>query len=125
MRRFNTLAGQALPVYAAPETLESLGSGCFPYAFLPQLTPEQKHKDAIYRPELLATPIDGPFDLLGRTWEPITLPHGKMRTLGFRIGDFAYCTDCNAVPAEAREKLRGLDVLIIDALRPREHPVNF
>lgn len=123
VRRFNTLMGKAIPVYAAAETLASLRR-CFPYAFLPQLSPEQKQKDAIYRPELLERPIDGPFELFGRLWEPIPLPHGKTRTLGFRIGGFAYCTDCSAVPAEAREKLRGLDALIIDALRPREHPAH-
>jgi phosphoribosyl 1,2-cyclic phosphate phosphodiesterase len=68
--------------------------------------------------------IGGPFDVCGRTWEPVELPHGPARVLGFRIGRFAYCTDCSDVPAAARERLRDLDTLIIDGLRPRPHPTH-
>ena len=62
--------------------------------------------------------------MFGRTWEPVNLPHGRFRVLGFRIGNFAYCTDCNDIPPAGREQLRGLDVLIIDALRARPHPTH-
>ena len=123
VRRFNTLMGAPIPVYAAEEALTSIRR-CFPYAFEAPLPPDRPHKDAIYRPELLARMIEGDFELFGREWKTMWLPHGRFRTLGFRVGDFAYCTDCNDVPAEAREKLRGLDVLIIDALRPRPHPAH-
>ncbi|MEI8196295.1 MAG: MBL fold metallo-hydrolase, partial [Phycisphaerae bacterium] len=66
--------------------------------------------------------IDGPFDLGGRIWTPIPLIHGRGEVLGFRIGNFAYCTDCSSIPAASRELLQSLDVLIIDALRPDPHP---
>jgi phosphoribosyl 1,2-cyclic phosphate phosphodiesterase len=123
VRRYNTIMQAPLPLYAAAETLSTLRR-CFPYAFEPPLPKDRAHKDSIYRPELSPVTIDGPFELLGRTWEPLELPHGRFTVLGFRIGDFAYCTDCNDIPAAAREKLRGLDTLIIDGLRPRPHPTH-
>jgi phosphoribosyl 1,2-cyclic phosphate phosphodiesterase len=41
--------------------------------------------------------------------------------LGFRFGDVAYCTDVKAIPPESLAKLEGLDVLILDCLRPEPH----
>ena len=58
--------------------------------------------------------------------QPIRLEHGPhFRVLGFRIGDVAYCTDTNGVPAESRSLLEGLDVLILDALRHEPHVTHF
>ncbi len=114
VRRYNTLMKAPLPMYAAAETLATLKSS-FAYAFKPQ----EKHADALYRPELSPVVIEGPCELFGRTWTPIPVVHGRFKVLGFRIGDFAYCTDCNEIPEESRALLKGLDVLIIDALRPR------
>lgn len=119
VRRFNTILGGPLPLYANQETLETL-LRAFPYAFSPVLQVD----DALYRPELSPQVIEGPFDLFGRTWTPIPLPHGRFRTLGFRIGEFAYCTDCSGIPAEAEALLQNLEVLILDGLRPRPHPTH-
>ena len=118
LRRYNTLLHALLPIYAAPETLCSL-KRVFPYAFGKQET----EKD-VYRPELLPNEISGPFDLFGASWQPIPLIHGRAKVLGFRIGSFAYCTDCSEIPAESLGQLAGLEVLIIDALRPRPHPAH-
>jgi phosphoribosyl 1,2-cyclic phosphate phosphodiesterase len=68
--------------------------------------------------------IDGPFDLFGKTWTPIPMIHGRTKVLGFRVGTFAYCTDCSLIPPESLALLGGLDLLIIDALRPRPHPTH-
>ena len=124
VRRYNTLMSAPLPVFAAPDAMSTLRA-CFAYAFEPPLPPDRPHKDAIYRPELSPSIIDGPFDLFGRTWTPIELPHGRVTVLGFRIGNFAYCTDCHAIPPAGMDQLRDLDVLILDALRPRKHPAHF
>jgi len=123
VRRYNTLSGAPLPLYAAPSTMTTL-RGVFPYAFDPPLPPNRAYKDVIYRPELSPALITGPFDLFGQTWEPFELPHGRFTVLGFRIGNFAYCTDCNDIPPAERLRLRGLDTLIIDGLRPRPHPTH-
>ena len=45
--------------------------------------------------------------------------------MAFRIGDFAYVTDTNRIPVETIERLQGLDVLVLDALRYKEHPTHF
>jgi phosphoribosyl 1,2-cyclic phosphate phosphodiesterase len=67
-----------------------------------------------------------PFDVLGARVLPVRLKHGpRFDVLGFRFGNVAYCTDTNAIPAESTEQLRGLDVLILDALRPEGHATHF
>src|SRR4029453_5339987 len=45
--------------------------------------------------------------------------------LGFRVGRFAYLTDCNRLADEAWGLLEGLDVVVLDALRVRPHPTHF
>lgn len=47
--------------------------------------------------------------------------HGNLPIFGYRIGDFAYITDAKKIPEEEMEKLEGLKVLVINALREREH----
>lgn len=123
LRRYNTVMGAAMPLYAWPSDMAILRQ-CYGYAFDTPPGASAASQGALYRPELSPVMIAGPFDLCGRTWRPIELPHGRGRVLGFRVGAFAYCTDCHEVPAAAREQLRGLDVLIIDALRPRPHPAH-
>jgi phosphoribosyl 1,2-cyclic phosphate phosphodiesterase len=123
VRRYNTLMQGALPVYATAETMQRLRDS-FPYAFLPPVKPDAPKNDAIFRPELAPREISGPFELCGRRWTPVELLHGRTKVLGFRIGDFAYCTDCNEIAPGSRALLQGLDVLIIDGLRPRPHPTH-
>jgi phosphoribosyl 1,2-cyclic phosphate phosphodiesterase len=120
VRRYNTIMQAPLPLYAAPEAMATL-QNCFPYAFAPKVP---RTTDALYRPELAPQIIEGPFTLFDRTFTPVNLVHGRFRVLGFRVDNFAYCTDCNDIPAESREKLQDLDTLIIDALRPRPHPTH-
>ena len=45
--------------------------------------------------------------------------------LGFRFGTLAYCTDTNHIPEETWPLLEGLDVLVLDCLRPAPHPTHF
>lgn len=69
---------------------------------------------------------DEPFDVLGARVTPIHLEHGPhFQTLGFRVGDVAYCTDVSAISPASMELLRGLDVLVLDALRPEPHATHF
>jgi phosphoribosyl 1,2-cyclic phosphate phosphodiesterase len=53
---------------------------------------------------------------------PLLQHHGDIDSLGFRFADVAYCCDLKDFAPEAVEALRGLDVLIIDALRYAPHP---
>jgi phosphoribosyl 1,2-cyclic phosphate phosphodiesterase len=65
-----------------------------------------------------------PFTAAGVRVTPIPVVHGNMRVAGFRIGDCAYITDCNEVPQPSIEKLKGVKVLILDALRRAPHPTH-
>jgi phosphoribosyl 1,2-cyclic phosphate phosphodiesterase len=51
--------------------------------------------------------------------------HGRRGVLGYRVGPFAYLTDCSAVPDDSWELLGGVDLLVVDALRHRPHPTHF
>jgi phosphoribosyl 1,2-cyclic phosphate phosphodiesterase len=48
-----------------------------------------------------------------------------MPVLGFRIGNLAYCTDTNFIPETTIDKMQGLEILILDALRYEPHSTHF
>lgn len=52
---------------------------------------------------------------------PLAVRHGGLDILGFRIGDFGYITDASEVPEKTIEALRGVSVLVVNALREKEH----
>lgn len=62
-----------------------------------------------------------PFIIKGLKVVPIKVMHGKLPILGYRIGDFAYITDAKTIDEDEKEKLQGLDVLVVNALRDRDH----
>lgn len=63
-------------------------------------------------------------EILGETIHWIRAPHGSQTVLGVRWRDMAYLTDCHEIPKTEFPKLRGLQTLIIDALRFRKHPTH-
>ena len=58
------------------------------------------------------------------TFTPVPLMHGRGKVLGFRFGAAAYLTDHSDIPGDSKAKLRGLDVLFLDALRHHPHPTH-
>ena len=66
-----------------------------------------------------------PFMIKGVKITPITVLHGKLPIVGYRIGDFAYITDAKTIPEEEKEKLQNLDVLILNGLRYKDHFAHF
>lgn len=66
-----------------------------------------------------------PFSVFGLNVIPVEYRHGPTNVFGYRIGNFAYLTDCNFIPDSEFHKLQNLDVLIIDALRYRRHETHF
>jgi len=105
-----------LPLYASPEAVEFLRN-MFRYIF-----------DADYKfgglPLVELSPIQGPVDLFGACFEPVTVIHGESEIFGFRFGDAAYLTDHSDVPEATLAKLRNLDILFLDALRHTPHPTH-
>jgi len=57
--------------------------------------------------------------------QAVPLMHGERSILGYRIGGFAYLTDCSRVPESSKRLLQGLDLLVVGALRLRPHPTHF
>ncbi|HEU0113076.1 MAG TPA: MBL fold metallo-hydrolase [Thermomicrobiales bacterium] len=117
VRRFNELMQRHLPVYADPGTAAMLRER-FAYAFVDQFP--------FYggKPDLLLHAIDGPFELFGAEVIPVPVQHGRLPIVGYRIGDLAYVTDAKTIPASSLDLLRGLDVLVLNALRRRPHPTH-
>ena len=105
-----------LPLYATPRACEFLRK-MFPYIF----EPTYKFGGL---PQVALHPIERPVELFGASFEPLTVIHGDTPILGFRFGSAAYLTDHSHVPAETLEKLRGLDILFLDALRYTPHPTH-
>ena len=90
----------------------------FHYAFDPSI------KGGVPRMNIINIDIKD-FELGGVKWTPLPVMHGEMEVLGFRIGDFAYVTDVNFISEETFEKLEGIKILVISALRKFEHPSHF
>src|SRR5206468_12471617 len=111
--------GKPLPVYGTPALLDQLRQQFF-YAFM-------ETQVAGGKPQLDLRPIDGrsPFTVDGLEILPMPLLHGSQEVLGFRFGRLAYVTDCSRIEPESLDRLRGLDVLVLDALRHRPHPTHF
>lgn len=62
-----------------------------------------------------------PFHVEGIEVIPIRLMHARLPIFGYRIGNFAYLTDLKTIPDEEFDKLKGLDILVMNALRAEEH----
>lgn len=69
--------------------------------------------------------INQSFKVEGVQFIPIQLMHHKLPVFGFRVGDFAYCTDVNYIAPQEKTKLTGLKVLVITALRKEKHISHF
>jgi phosphoribosyl 1,2-cyclic phosphate phosphodiesterase len=121
-RMFPRHLGGPLPVYCEA-AVEATIRRVFAYAF----TPSGELSPVGGIPKLAFRTIEPgvPFEVLGERVLPIRLEHGHFRVLGFRIGDMAYCTDVSAIPEESWPMLEGLEVLVLDALRPEPHPTHF
>ena len=75
-------------------------------------------------PQVIPHNIEGVFEVSGLSVEPLTVIHGSLPVTAFRMGRFAYVTDCNSIPEESCDSLCKLDLLVIDALRPKPHPTH-
>ena len=117
LRGFHFIHKEIIPCFASRETLETLQNG-FGYIF-------NEHEGSGYSPLMAAHEIRAPFDLFGQTIIPIPMLHGRTLSLGYRIENFAYLTDCSAIPESSLELLQGVELLVIDGLRWTEHPFHF
>ncbi|MBN2511076.1 MAG: MBL fold metallo-hydrolase [Spirochaetales bacterium] len=108
-----------IPVYGSASTLREIKKR-FDYVFkrhsagggVPRITMKNVYRN---RPFLIGT----------TRVVPLEVYHGSLPIFGYRIGNFAYITDCSRIPETTVPSLMGLDLLIIGALRERSHPTHF
>ena len=117
LRGFYFLHKEIIPCYASRSSLDTLQAG-FGYIF-------HEQENSGYTPLLVPHEVSAPFELFGLHVTPVPLVHGYTTSLGYRIGSFAYLTDCSAIPDSSLPLLEGVDLLIIDALRWSGHPFHY
>ncbi|MDE0865146.1 MAG: MBL fold metallo-hydrolase [Rubripirellula sp.] len=122
LRLFPFRLGAPVPLFCETN-VEARIRKSYDYAFRDQA---ETHPGATPQLEIKTIQPDTAFQVLGLRIQPIRMSHGpNFEVLGFRIGDFAYCTDTNHIPETSLELLQGLDLLVIDALRQKPHPTHF
>lgn len=125
IRPFNFYQQHTLPLYAEPAALAEVKVK-FSYIFhpfqegggLPRLSLHPVHEGPFY---LDACQDPALHDL---QVVPLATEHGKMSSLGFRVGSFAYITDCSYIPDNTIAKMQGLEALVLDCLRPKPHSTH-
>ena len=117
VRAYNYLQHMDMPVYGQRNLLEQLKVEFF-YAFEPKKYPGI--------PQLSLIEIkDTPFEIAGVTFIPLPVHHLNMEVLGFRVNDFSYITDANSIPDETIQRLKGTQILVLNALQRHKHISHF
>ena len=117
IRAFNFFSGIPMPVFANEMTQEVIIRE-FPYAFTDFRYPGV--------PEIqLNTIAMDPFMIGDIRVIPVQVWHLKMPVLGFRFGSFTYITDANRIDETEKQKIRGSEILVLNALRKEKHISHF
>ncbi len=121
IRALSVRNGSALPLYGSAETLATIATR-FPYVVDPRMQP----LPGTTKPEGILHEIHDlePFTIGDATVLPLAVPHGRATVLGFRVGRFAYITDAKSLPPQVMDAVRGVDVLVLNALFKRPHPTH-
>jgi phosphoribosyl 1,2-cyclic phosphate phosphodiesterase len=107
-----------IPIYAHERVLKSLERR-FDYIFETQ----DKYPGAPSVSEFVVE--NKPFKLGNIKVVPINGMHDKLQVFGYRFEDFAYLTDMNKIEDDEIEKLKGVKIMVINALRIQSHPSHF
>ena len=117
VRAFNFFSHKPMNIYANELTQEVIIRE-FPYAFTDTKYPGL--------PEITLNPIDmEPFMVGDILVTPVLVWHLKMQVLAFRFGKFTYITDANRIDEGEKEKIKGSEVMVINALRKEKHISHF
>lgn len=118
IRPYNFAQKGELPLYGLPRVMQELKDR-FKYVFA-----EKRYPGA---PQAIGYNISGQesLHLHGMHIQPIEVIHGRLPILGYRFENIAFITDASALEPSELEKLRGLEVLVINALRHEQHPAHF
>ena len=117
IRPFNFSQAEAIPLYCDHYAEEMIREQ-FSYAF--------KNTEYEFAPKVHFHRIDSaPFQVGDITVQPIEVMHYKLPVKAFRIGDFTYITDANRIDEAEKDKIRGSEVLVVNALRKQKHISHF
>ena len=121
LRAFSVKQAGGLPVYGPADTMAELARR-FGYIFDPAVHAEL----GTTKPELRAHALEADREtaIAGMLVRPLRLPHGPHTVFGYRVGPIAYLTDAKTIPDAARAQLGGLDVLVLNGLLSRPHPLH-
>ena len=117
IRAYNYFQKKAMDVYATPRVQEVIKRE-FSYVFSDEKYPGIPQIN-------LHTLTSEPFIINGTTFIPIEVMHYKMPVKAFRIGNVSYITDANFISEEEKQKIKGSEIIIINALRKEEHISHF
>ncbi|MFM9891021.1 MAG: MBL fold metallo-hydrolase [Rickettsiales bacterium] len=120
LRSFNFHMKRAIPLYGSKETLDRLTQQ-FSYCFAPI-----RHGDNPAVPALEVNFIEeyDYFQVAGVNIQSFLQYHGKGKSLGYRIGNFAYSTDVDKLPEQSLQLLESLDVWLVDCLQYEPAPTH-
>ena len=107
-----------LPLYADDATATII-ERIFDYTFRKQDRYPTSARVSMHR---LKTELGRSVPLFGACFERVPIMHGRHRTAGYRFGSAAYLTDMSNIPEESFDRLHGLDIVVLDALRREKHP---
>ena len=120
IRGFVLHSHKQVPIWADAITMERIREG---FGYCLETPPGSMYPPIVTRN--LIDPMDAPVTISGAggsiTFQPLLQVHGSIHSLGFRIGDVAYCSDISDFPDATVARLQNLDTLIVDALQYRFH----
>ncbi|MEP7238500.1 MAG: MBL fold metallo-hydrolase [Ferruginibacter sp.] len=117
VRAYNYFQQKPMELYANSLTEEAIKRE-FAYAFSDKKYPGLPNLN-------LNTIDDKPFMIGDIPVVPVLVWHLKMPVLGFRFGKFTYITDANRIDAEEKEKIKGSETIVLNALRKEKHISHF
>ncbi len=123
LRAFSVYGKRAVVAWA-DRSCEALLRARFSYIF----DAAERLSDGTTRPDITLRAYHAleTVDVAGFSMLPLPVPHGSVTVHGFRVGDLGYITDAKVLPDATLDALRGVRVLVLNALRfGRPHPTHF
>ncbi len=121
IRRFNTIQGVSIPVYGSVGAIADLKRI---FSYVDQSVPEP----GVYRPQIKFQEKQGRFTVGPVTVDALPVQHGRTETYGYRLEwegrTLGYVPDCKEMPDATVDAFKGIDVMILDGLRHRDHPTH-
>lgn len=117
IRRFNTIQDAIIPAYGSHETIADL-KRVFKYV-------QQERIPGMYRPRVDFRAVSDPFEIGALRIEPLQVDHGPHHTYGYLFAcherSLGYVPDCSGMEDDVVARFKGVQVMILDALRHRPH----